>query len=347
MYKIGVVGCGFVGHAVEKGFSPFSVMRTYDIDPNRCANEFGETVDCDFVFVCLPTPMIDAEGGEANLEILEDFFEKVAPIAQKNESIYIIKSTVPIGTTRKFSEQYGIKRLVHNPEFLTAKNALTDFLMPARSIVGGQDEESVEKVRELLSSRFPNAPCYTMESEQSEMVKYVANCFLATKVIFFNEMKLLADKLGIGWDDIIKGVISDGRIGRSHYQVPGPDGSGRGFGGTCVLPNAKLCIINRKTEDKTNLKREICTIKELYNKHNKILDDFIFTESCDAELENIEFKQIIDVTKRSVDEELFVFDTENGEFVCTKNHLMPVFRNNKKIIIKADKIKDTDLFFSK
>ena len=61
MFTIGVVGCGFVGHAVEKGFSPFSVMRTYDIDPTKCDNTLGETIDCDFVFLCLPTPMVDAE----------------------------------------------------------------------------------------------------------------------------------------------------------------------------------------------------------------------------------------------------------------------------------------------
>ena len=74
--KIAIIGTGFVGHAVEKGFSPFSIMKTYDIDPTKCANTFDETIRCDFVFVCLPTPMVDAEGGEANLDILEDFFNR-------------------------------------------------------------------------------------------------------------------------------------------------------------------------------------------------------------------------------------------------------------------------------
>ena len=71
-----------------------------------------------------------------------------------------------------------------------------------------------------------------MKSKESEFVKYFANSFFATKVSFFNEMFLLSDKLNLSWDKIVGGVMSDGRIGISHYQVPGHDGD-FGFGGTC------------------------------------------------------------------------------------------------------------------
>lgn len=341
MFTIGVVGCGFVGNAVEKGFGPWVNMRTYDIDPKRCSNTFEETVNSDFVFVCLPTPMVDAEGGEANLEILEGFFEKVAPITQNNDSIYVIKSTVPIGTTRKFSEKYGIKRLIHNPEFLTAKNAVNDFLTPSRNIVGGSDLESVEKLRILLSSRFPSVPCYVMTSDESEMVKYVANCFLATKVIFFNEMRLIADKLGVSWDSVVDGVVSDIRIGKSHSQVPGHDGDA-GIGGTCVLPTAKI----KQWKWDWQATR---TIEKLYDMfHNpKYSSDVFKIESANHDISKQELKKVTNVTRREVNEELFVFDTENGEFVCTSEHLMPVSRDGKVIIIPAKEIKDTDMLFSK
>ena len=72
-----------------------------------------------------------------------------------------------------------------------------------------------------------------MSSNESELVKYFANCFLATKVMVFNEMKFLCDNLDMDFDTIMSGVVMDNRIGNSHTQVPGPDGE-YGFGGTCL-----------------------------------------------------------------------------------------------------------------
>jgi len=232
MLSISTIGAGFVGNAVARGFNVFAEVKVYDINPLLATHTFEEAVNCDFVFLALPTPMTKVEGGECNLSIIEGFFEKVASIATVNQSIYVIKSTVPVGTTRAMSEKYNIRRLVHNPEFLTAKNAVFDFAFPSRNIVGGQDIVSVNKVADLLRSRFPNTLCYTMSSEESEMIKYVSNCFLMTKIVFFNEVYLLAQKMGLNWDMIVKGVTADSRIGTSHCKVPGDDGS-MGGGGFC------------------------------------------------------------------------------------------------------------------
>ena len=80
-----------------------------------------------------------------------------------------------------------------------------------------------------------------MTSDESEFVKYFANCFFATKVSYFNEMAVFARACGLDWDKVIKGVMSDGRIGISHYQVPGFDGS-LGFGGTCFPKDINALI---------------------------------------------------------------------------------------------------------
>ena len=239
--SIGVVGAGFVGGAVAKGFEFLTEVKTYDINPERCSHTFLETVNCDFVFICLPTPMISVEGGSANLSIMEGFFKEVAPIAKGNTSIYVIKSTVPIGTTARLSQEYGIKRLVHNPEFLREVSSVQDYFNPSRNIIGGSDKDSVERLNFLLRNRFPDVPCFTMGSNESESVKYVANAFLATKVIFFNEMYLLAEKLELDWDSVINGVISDERIGKSHYDVPGPDGD-FGYGKSCFPKDVNSLI---------------------------------------------------------------------------------------------------------
>jgi len=265
---IGVIGKGFVGGAVSEGFETFAKVKCYDIDPLRTTHNFEEVVNCDFVFICLPTPMVSAEGGETNMSIMNSFFERVAPIAQKNKSIYVIKSTVPIGTTEKLSSRYNIKHLIHNPEFLRERCALADFLNPHRNIVGGSDTKSVNKLAEFLQKVFPDVQCYRMQSGESESVKYFANSFLATKVIFFNEMYLLVKKLGLDWDNVIKGIITDNRIGQSHYNVPGPDGN-LGFGGTC-FPKDINSLIN--TFEINNLCADI--LKAVWNKNKELRQDW-------------------------------------------------------------------------
>jgi UDPglucose 6-dehydrogenase len=253
---IGIVGCGFVGKAVAKGFAQFADIRIYDVDAKKTTHSFEETIDCDFVFLCLPTPMISAEGGKANLSILNGCIEKINDTEGRNEhSIFILKSTVPIGTTKGLSEQYGDIRIVHNPEFLTARSAIIDFICPARTIVGAENATTGLKVQGLLERRFPGTPCIAMTSQESETVKYMANCFFATKVMFFNEMKLFIDKKELDWNRIIRGVMSDGRIGTSHYEVPGHDGD-KGFGGTCFPKdiNSLIDVMEKSDVDPIVLK---------------------------------------------------------------------------------------------
>ena len=242
---IGVIGKGFVGTAVARGFMNFvQDVLIYDADPQKSSHSFEDTVNADFVFICLPTPMENAEGGKADLSIVENCMAKIAPYAEKNESAYLIKSTVPIGTTNRLANTFGISNLFHNPEFLTARTANVDFITPARNIVGFNIfsiKPSIESVVELFENRYPGVPCLVMNSSESEAVKYFANCFFAVKVTYFNEIKLLVEKLGLDWDAILSGVISDGRIGMSHYEVPGHDGY-RGFGGTCFSKDINALI---------------------------------------------------------------------------------------------------------
>jgi len=243
---VGVVGCGFVGKAVFKGFAQFADVKVYDINSKLSTHSFEDVVSSNFVFVCLPTPMVSVEGGKCNLSIIHSFFDKVKQEELFNATtIFILKSTIPVGTTREISNKHNIKRIVHCPEFLTARSALIDFICPARIIIGGDDIFSVNKVGDLLENRFLGTPCLKMNPMESEMVKYMANCFFATKVLFFNEMRLLIDKLNLDWEKILKGVITDGRIGMSHYEVPGHD-KRRGIGGLCFPKDLNALIATMK-----------------------------------------------------------------------------------------------------
>lgn len=229
--NIGVIGNGFVGSAIANGFQKFNV-KIFDKNKKLSKNSLKEVVSQDFVFICVPTPMRSLRGGECNLSIINACLKEVSKKVKSNP-ILIIKSTVPIGTTKDLQDKYPNLNIVHSPEFLTAKFAKEDFLNADRHIVGfTNNKRTGHLVEKLLQSAFPNIKTMLMKSDESESVKYIANCFFACKVSFFNEIYTLIEKLGLDWNPIINGVLSDKRIGQSHYQVPGHDGQ-KGFGGTC------------------------------------------------------------------------------------------------------------------
>lgn len=231
---VGIIGNGFVGSAVLHAFKHYCDVKVYDKDPRRCINSEEETINQDIVFVCVPTPMTDAEGGECNLSIIEETLASIEHKNKRTDNVFVIKSTVPIGTTKKLQDRYKNLNIIHSPEFLTARNAKVDFLSASRHIIGIPDlnNDISKNLYVLYKDRFPGSQIIVMSSDESEFVKYASNCFFATKVMYFNEIKLLSDKLNLDWNLIMQGILSDGRISQSHVNVPGYDGD-RGFGGTC------------------------------------------------------------------------------------------------------------------
>lgn len=248
MKKIGVIGNGFVGSAVAEGFKHYCDLKIYDSNPAKSPHTLDECLNQDFIFICVPTPM-DIKDGKCDLNYIENTFDSVKNI--KNNPIFIIKSTVPVGTTSYLKSKFPNLNIIHSPEFLTARTAKIDFITPSRVIVGYPKEfyskihKVPNQVLNLFKERFPGLNYMIMNSEESELVKYTANCFFATKVSFFNEIKLLSDKLGCNFDSLMEGVLSDGRIGISHYQVPGHDGK-PGFGGTCFPKDINSLIHTMK-----------------------------------------------------------------------------------------------------
>ena len=244
--KLGIIGNGFVGNAIAHAFVPFMEVKIYDKDPNKCSGEgftqglCGVVNDSDVVFVCVPTPM--RQDGTIDLSIVESVFEEIETLRKPEieSPVFVLKSTVVPGTTRKLKEKHPTLPIVFNPEFLTERHARFDFLNQSRIILGfetdlddGMDNLTAKKVKDLYNARFSASNFVVTNYETAEMIKYFNNLFFAVKVSFMNEMKLVADKLGtVNWEKAVRGFVSDGRVGDSHVQVPGPDGK-RGFGGSC------------------------------------------------------------------------------------------------------------------
>jgi UDPglucose 6-dehydrogenase len=250
---IGIVGNGFVGNAVYQNLRDKVECKVYDVDKNRSLNTLEEVIQQDFIFVCLPTPM--RMDGSCDLSILDKFFED---LPDHLTGTFVIKSTVPIGTTKKYTERHNV---IHNPEFLTARNAVNDYANAERNIVGGDSYLCGEFV-EFFAKHFPNIPSIIVESNESEAIKYFSNTFLAYKVAYFNKVYDVCEKLGMDYKNVRQGITTDRRIGISHTMVPGIDRD-RGFGGTC-FPKDLRSLILQLEEHKVNadLLREVWKYNE-------------------------------------------------------------------------------------
>lgn len=250
--KIGIIGGGVVGRATARAFiEHVDEVRVFDIVKERATHSGDAVLECDLIFICLPTPQ-KKDSLECDLSSIHRQFGYLATSEHRHRN-YVLRSTVPIGTTRRLAEQYRIPNLVHSPEFLTARCAITDAQIPSRNIVGvpdpnptggtfSGDNRAAQMLNILYHQRFPATQFLFMSSDESEAVKLFLNGFFAVKVAYFNEINTLATKLGLSWDNVLNGILSDGRISPSHTRVPGPDGQ-YGFGGTC-LPKDLASLVN-------------------------------------------------------------------------------------------------------
>lgn len=232
MFNVGIIGNGFVGSAMAAGFALHARVRVYDTDKSKTIDDFEDVIrNSEYVFLCLPTPMNKDNNSKIDLSILDSSLSDIAKLNPSDDKIIIIKSTVIPGTTDKFGKKYPNLNIAFNPEFLTERTANLDFINATRIVLGGE-QKLVDSLEQMYRARFPYTKIIKTDSKSAEFIKYFANCFFATKVSFMNEMLQASEKLGCNWNDVMNGVMSDGRIGNSHTDVPGHDGS-LGFGGKC------------------------------------------------------------------------------------------------------------------
>ena len=228
--KLGIVGHGFVGTAVDHGFT--RDIQKFIVDPKHNSTNTIEDLIAfkpDATFVAVPTPQ--SESGECNTEILEGVMQQ---LNTSKGLLVIVKSTVPAYKLQKIQEECINIRIVYNPEFLTEKNYIHDFVNPAMHVFGGmnKDTDAVEKLY-LEHSDCKECPVYKTDLITASMVKYCINSFLATKVTFMNEMyDVLKAARGADWNTFTKIIANDPRVGNSHMRVPGNDGQ-RGYAGSC------------------------------------------------------------------------------------------------------------------
>ena len=222
------------------------------------------------VFIAVGTPM--AEDGSANLDYI---FSAASDIANNitRDSLVVIKSTVPIGTgfkvkshIEKILDENGsdVKiQIASNPEFLKEGRAIDDCMHPDRVVIGAEDEEVFETLKDLYSSFVLNHDRFIlMDVKSSEMTKYVANAMLATKISFMNEIANICEVTGADVQKVRLGIGSDKRIGYDFIYA------GCGYGGSC-FPKDVQALIN--TAQANGYEPEILSHVEKVNKRQKLV----------------------------------------------------------------------------
>ncbi|MDG6078015.1 UDP-glucose/GDP-mannose dehydrogenase family protein [Erythrobacter litoralis] len=271
--KIAMVGSGYVGLVSGACFADFGhdvccidkdqskidrlhdgVMPIYEpglaelVDSNVKAGRLTFTTslkegiaDADAIFIAVGTPSRRGDG-HADLSFVYAVAEEVGQNLA-NDAVVVTKSTVPVGTgdeVQRILSESGTSHkvsVVSNPEFLREGAAIGDFKRPDRIVIGAEDEFGRDVMREVYRPLFLNeSPILFVNRRTSELIKYAANAFLATKITFINEIADLCEKVGANVQDVSRGIGMDNRIGPKFLHA------GPGYGGSC-FPKDTLALL--------------------------------------------------------------------------------------------------------
>jgi UDPglucose 6-dehydrogenase len=217
------------------------IRRAEQADRIRFVSDYGTAItDATAVFIAVGTP--SSGTGKADLSQVDAAVEAMAPHLGSDTTV-VMKSTVPVGTTRRISETLSELRpdlqppVGSNPEFLKQGAAVEDFMHPDRIVIGSLDAKAEDTLRHIYQPLLrTGAPVLFTDLETAELVKYASNTFLATKLSFINEMADLCEQTGASIGDVATGMGMDSRISESFLQA------GPGYGGSCFPKDTQALL---------------------------------------------------------------------------------------------------------
>lgn len=254
--KIGIIGLGFVGGAVKAAHDLVGI-QTVDVDPHKgLPATIEDAKQCDVIYICVPSPT--GADGACDTSILEEVLEQLSDY----HDLIISKVTAPPSTYVALHKKYP--NLIHAPEFLVAATATEDYINGTYAIIGGIEPYATRAEAAIVAAQRKVIDVTKIGIGEAALTKYAINTFLATKVIFMNELKALADALNLNYNIVKDTIQLDERQGNSHFDVPGPDGY-YGFGGACFPKDTSALLKYAK-----DLGVELSVLSAAVNK-NKIV----------------------------------------------------------------------------
>jgi len=266
--KIGIVGLGFVGGAMEKSFRELgvNVYATYDKFKNGGVGKLEDLLNAEIIFSALPT-VYSEKLKEYNKLPLEETCQYL--MDNKYKGLLVVKSTVEPGTCEDFSQRYGLK-ILHNPEFLTARTAYEDFHNQKHIVIGKTElvtNDEHKLVANFYNFFYNNSEVSLCSSKESESMKIYLNCFYSVKIQFFNELYLLSNSMDCDFNVIKNLMLKNNWINPMHTDVPGPDGL-LSYGGYCFPKDTNALLNHVKRLDTPHM-----VLQATVNERNNMRDD--------------------------------------------------------------------------
>lgn len=268
---VGYIGYGFVGKACHVAFEHNA--QAIIIDPKFSTTKIEDLKELkpELVFVCINAPTL--EDRTVDVSVICDVFQQLTDI--KYEGLVVLKSTIPPQIAADLCEKYTKLRYIYSPEFLRESTWKEDALNPHVIIIGGPYHDCRELMRFYERHSHVRQPEFrVVDYKEAALLKYTINSFLASKVVFMNQIyQLYSDLNGKGpahpvlWKEFTDILSLDPRFGNSHLSVPGPDGQ-FGYGGSCFPKDVKA-LIGFDKENRLSLLRET----ELANTKIRLIGD--------------------------------------------------------------------------
>jgi len=351
--KVSMIGCGKLGLPCAEVMATVYDVIGYDviIDPDaqiKMVNNIQEAVlDRDLIFIAVPTPHDEEYGGskpiaklppkDFDYTIVQNVLVEVNKHVNQNQLVVLISTVLPGTVRNQLRPLITNGRFIYNPYLIAMGSVKWDMVNPECLIIGTEDGDTTGDAKLLIDFYKPlmqNDPTLNVGTwDEAEAIKIFYNTFISAKIGLVNMIQDVAEKNG----NINVDIVTDA-LKAATQRITGPRylTAGMGDAGACVLPTFKVKFNN-----------EILTIEEIYSimKNNEQIN---LVESVNYSLTQLDEKKVFTATSREYSGKLLSIETETGKILkCTPDHLLPILRNSKKMLIRASDLLETDKLFIK
>lgn len=346
---IGFIGVGKLGMACAETMASKHTVTGYDIYPRssdkiKIVTNLQEAVEGkELIFIAVQTPHDPIYGGDRPITHLEnkdfdytlvnDVLAQVNKFAKSEQLVVLISTVLPGTTRRELKNNITNARFIYNPYLIAMGSVEWDMVNPEMVIIGTEDGDETGDAKLLTNfydTIMENNPRYVVGTwDEAECIKVFYNTFISAKIGIVNMIQDVAIKQGNIDVDVVTNALA-----QSTMRIMGPKymTAGMGDAGPCVLPSFELTVNGN-----------VIAISKLHDIFT--VNDTFLVESANYACSIKDEKKIAKVTKTKFNGEMIKFTTSSGELVVTPNHLLPINRNGKRLLIPASKVQDTDKLY--